>query len=500
MSTLTGQYISQSYGGIIQLSTNTGIVTGSNTQLQDGFGTNLGVYFDGRGTVVASDLTLTSSAANPSRFDFKTFSTTGLSVNQYVTESGLANIIYGSNTIMGTTGTNATASFDLSGSQNYINVSTLGSNINYNAGRRFGLNGRLNFVFSVPSVTGSNLTMSAINSTWLNAGFNVTNNWTSVGNIINSFVNNSIIATQVSGTISISNTNVNATTTLTNTWASSSLTVNTAQLLGSVTATTYTTASDSTSKALNVAANSILAGNTLAVYIKSGSASGGGVNSSIIVSNNFTVTGSAGTTGSAAIFGSWPVTDGVLNDLDNVRFVVGTGTGVARRTSLYVSSSGMTVVSDLNATGSLSGTASFAVSASWAPFTPTPTGSFATTGSNTFRGNQIISGSVNNEVRALTITSQTASLDLSTGNFFTLTLVSGSTTYLNPTNLQPGETVNLQITQASSGVGNLSFASSVSFPTLNAYTASIVLNAVDVISMVSFDGTKLRAVPSYLFI
>ena len=44
MSTLTGQFISQSYGGLIQLSTSTGIVTGSSTQLQDGFGTNLGLF------------------------------------------------------------------------------------------------------------------------------------------------------------------------------------------------------------------------------------------------------------------------------------------------------------------------------------------------------------------------------------------------------------------------------------------------------------------------
>ena len=57
MSTLTGQYISQSYGGIIQLSTNTGIVTGSNTQLQDGFGTNLGVWLNGQGRISGSAVT-----------------------------------------------------------------------------------------------------------------------------------------------------------------------------------------------------------------------------------------------------------------------------------------------------------------------------------------------------------------------------------------------------------------------------------------------------------
>lgn len=57
MATLTGLYISQSYGGVINLSTNTGIVTGSATQLQDGFGTNLGVWINGQGRISGSAVT-----------------------------------------------------------------------------------------------------------------------------------------------------------------------------------------------------------------------------------------------------------------------------------------------------------------------------------------------------------------------------------------------------------------------------------------------------------
>ena len=57
MATLTGQFISQSYGGVINLSTNTGIVTGSNTQLQDGLGTNLGVWVNGQGRISGSAVT-----------------------------------------------------------------------------------------------------------------------------------------------------------------------------------------------------------------------------------------------------------------------------------------------------------------------------------------------------------------------------------------------------------------------------------------------------------
>ena len=61
MAALTGQYISQSYGGVINFSTNTGIVTGSFTQLQDGLGTNLGVYLNGQGAITASTDILVNS-------------------------------------------------------------------------------------------------------------------------------------------------------------------------------------------------------------------------------------------------------------------------------------------------------------------------------------------------------------------------------------------------------------------------------------------------------
>jgi len=54
MATLTGQFISQSYGGVLHLSTDTGIVAGTSTQLQDGFGTNLGIFFNGSGSLSSS--------------------------------------------------------------------------------------------------------------------------------------------------------------------------------------------------------------------------------------------------------------------------------------------------------------------------------------------------------------------------------------------------------------------------------------------------------------
>ena len=275
MATLTGLYISQSYGGVIQLSTNTGIVTGSATQLQDGFGTNLGVWFNGQSNVSASTFTgLASNATSAS---------------------------YAVNSTSASYAVNAT-------SASYAINSTSAS-------------------YSVNSTSAS----YAVNATSASYAINATS------------ASYALNATSASYAVSAS-----------------------------------------------LAANSIL----------------------------------------------------------------------------------------------LNGTASSV---------------FATTGSNTFVGNQTISGSVKGEVNTLTITSQTASLDWNADNYFTLTLVSGSTTRLNFSNIQRGQVINLQVQQAATSGGNLSFPSIVTFPTGSAYTASIAANDVDLLTFISFDGTNVRAVPAKLF-
>lgn len=137
------------------------------------------------------------------------------------------------------------------------------------------------------------------------------------------------------------------------------------------------------------------------------------------------------------------------------------------------------------------------------------TGSYATTGSNVFIGNQTItgslilsssaavelttignslfSGSVRGQVLPLTITSGTASMDLSLGNFFTLTLVSGSTTHLTATNILPGETIALRVLQPTGSYGNLSVSPSIRFPQTSPYIPTPSGSAIDVISFLVFD-------------
>ena len=102
-----------------------------------------------------------------------------------------------------------------------------------------------------------------------------------------------------------------------------------------------------------------------------------------------------------------------------------------------------------------------------------------------------IEGAVQGNVSALAISSNTASLDCDAANFFTLTLVSGSDTNINPTNINAGQTINLQITQANPGNGTVSFPSSVKQVSGSAYVPTAASGPVDIVTLISFDGTSL---------
>jgi hypothetical protein len=129
------------------------------------------------------------------------------------------------------------------------------------------------------------------------------------------------------------------------------------------------------------------------------------------------------------------------------------------------------------------------------------TGSFATTGSNSFVGNQtitgslIITGSVSTLPVALSVTSNTASIDFSKGSIFTLTLPSSSVkTYITASNLIPGQTANLLVTQASTLSGSIQWASAFKFPSGSSYTGSAVVNAVDLISFITVNNSTIYSV------
>ena len=131
----------------------------------------------------------------------------------------------------------------------------------------------------------------------------------------------------------------------------------------------------------------------------------------------------------------------------------------------------------------------------------------ATTGSNIFVGNQTVSGSLTvsgsaaftgstlGNIVSMSIVSNTASIDFSAGNYFTLTLSSGSIpTRLNPSNVKPGQTISLVVTQAATLSGSLSFPTIFKFPTGSYYTASKVANAMDVLTFITVDTASIHAV------
>jgi len=117
---------------------------------------------------------------------------------------------------------------------------------------------------------------------------------------------------------------------------------------------------------------------------------------------------------------------------------------------------------------------------------------FTLSGSLTITGSQVITGSLTGDVKTLTISSQTASLDCSLGNFFNITLPSSSAVQIQPTNIQPGQTINLRVNQAPvTGAGYITFPSTIKQVSGSNYVATGIAGAVDVVTFVSFDTGSL---------
>jgi hypothetical protein len=123
------------------------------------------------------------------------------------------------------------------------------------------------------------------------------------------------------------------------------------------------------------------------------------------------------------------------------------------------------------------------------------TGSYATTGSNSFIGNQTISGSftltgsVYSNIVSASIVSSTASIDLSKGNFFTLTLPSSSNTHLNVQNVSAGQTALIEITTIGAAA-TASFSTNVYQPSASFYIPTSAAGN-DILTLSSFASNKI---------
>jgi uncharacterized delta-60 repeat protein len=104
-------------------------------------------------------------------------------------------------------------------------------------------------------------------------------------------------------------------------------------------------------------------------------------------------------------------------------------------------------------------------------------------------GSTLITGSLRGQVSALSIASNTASINLASNNFFTVTLVNGANTHISASNIRPGQTVNVRVTQGSLGTGTMTFNSAIKSGSF--YTGSAIANAEDIMTFVSFDTTTL---------
>ena len=112
-------------------------------------------------------------------------------------------------------------------------------------------------------------------------------------------------------------------------------------------------------------------------------------------------------------------------------------------------------------------------------------------GNSYFTGSVFTSASVNGVVNPLTISSNTASLDFSKGNFFTIQLVSGSSTHINPTNIAAGQTINIRVN--TTGSGTVTFPSTVDQITGSSYVPTTT-TGVDILTLVTFDTSSIYLV------
>jgi hypothetical protein len=117
---------------------------------------------------------------------------------------------------------------------------------------------------------------------------------------------------------------------------------------------------------------------------------------------------------------------------------------------------------------------------------------FPFTGSAEITGSLGITGSMSGFVNTLSVASSTASVNFNDGNMFTLTLPTGSTTHITPSNIRRGQTINIQISQASgASTGSVSFSPNVLFAGGNDYQVTATGSAIDLLTFVSLDGTNV---------
>ncbi|CAB4215599.1 hypothetical protein UFOVP1475_32 [uncultured Caudovirales phage] len=109
-------------------------------------------------------------------------------------------------------------------------------------------------------------------------------------------------------------------------------------------------------------------------------------------------------------------------------------------------------------------------------------------------GNIALTGSLSGQPITLSVASNTASIDMTAGNNFVLTLPSSSTTHIKATSILAGQTINLLVKQqVGPATGSITFSPTILFPAGLDMQATATGSAIDLVSMISFDTTNLIA-------
>jgi hypothetical protein len=406
-----------------------------------------------------------------------------------------------------------TGSMVISGSGNYISLSALPQNSSFTNGATSGFSGTNAYITQLPITSGSNPNYNTatdrnnrrvptITNANVNAVITVNDNRASETGVpfstTNSSINSTITVNTASGSISLNNSTINGSgLTLVNS-GSGTLNAN-----ASIASTTICGASTNiilaaTGSGQASISNSLIIGQSNRVII-TGSSAGGGTTTasptmtdSIIAGNNLIVTGSNITSVPIAVVGSFNTADGILNDARFTRFAIGTGTTEGTRlTSFHVSASGLTSVnSNLQVSYSPGGSNLIETRQTYLKLGYASTLRINATGSVAITGSLQMTGSLVGQPVSQSVSSLTASLNLAAGNFFNLTLPASANTYITASGQLPGQTVNIKVTQGSV-TGSLSFGAGFKQVSGSAYTGSSTANAVDIVTLISFDTTGL---------
>ena len=204
----------------------------------------------------------------------------------------------------------------------------------------------------------------------------------------------------------------------------------------------------------------------------------------VALGGNTTISGSLTITGSVNISGSTNITQYLT--------VGGNIINSSTATSLTLDGENVTVTGDLSVGGndikSNIGTTAIRLSGS----SVSMPGPVTVTGSLNVSGSFIVTGSARGNVVPITIVSSTASLDMTSGSYFTLTLANTTNTHIRATSITPGVNATLLITTGTNSSASLS--SLLLQPSGSSYTASLGSGKKDVLSLVAFDSTNMYVV------